>query len=121
MTRIVVTGYASLDYVVRLDGVPEANHTTRIAERTAWPRPGGSPAYVAAALVAAGEIRATPVTWIGNDPAGDAFLAGLREAGVSTEGVAISGEGRTPLSVLAYQPTAAASASTTPGSTTGRH
>src|SRR3954463_14010891 len=101
MTRIVVTGYASLDYVVRLDGAPAANRTTRILERPAWPRLGGSPAFVAAALVAAGESRATPVTWIGKDPAGETFLAGLRGANVSTEGVAVSSEGRTPVSVLA--------------------
>src|SRR4029079_8321675 len=82
----------------------EANQTTRIVERPAWPRLGGSPAYVAAALVAAGEGTATPVTWIGKTPAGKAFLAGLREAGVSSEGVAVNSEGRTPVSVLAYQP-----------------
>ena len=104
MTRIVITGYASLDYVLRLDGMPEANRTTRVIGRPAWPRLGGSPAYVAAALVAAGETAATPVTWIGDDTAGETFLAGLREAGVSVEGVAVKGGGRTPVSVLAYQP-----------------
>jgi ribokinase len=104
VTRIVVTGYASLDYVVHLDGVPTANRATRIVERSAWPRLGGSPAYVAAALVAAGEHTATPVTWIGKDTAGETFLAGLREAGIASEGVAVNEAGRTPVSVLAYQP-----------------
>src|SRR5205823_13277374 len=70
---------SSLDYVVRLDGLPAANRTTRIVERSAWPRLGGSPAYVAAALVAAGERMATPVTWIGKDTAGERFLAGRSE------------------------------------------
>ena len=48
--------------------------------------------------------RATPITWIGKDPAGETLLASLGEAGVSPEGVAVNNEGRTPVSVLAYQP-----------------
>ena len=55
---IVVTGYASLDYAVRLDRAPRADRTATILSRPReWPRLGGSPAYVAGALVAAGVAR----------------------------------------------------------------
>ena len=56
MTKIAITGYASLDHVAILNGAPEAGRTTTILRRPgdAWPRLGGSPAYVAAALVASG-------------------------------------------------------------------
>ena len=121
MTRIVVTGYASLDYVVRLDGVPEANRTTRIIERTAWPRLGGGPGLRRRGAGRGRREEGDAVTWIGKDPAGETWLASLGEAGVSPEGVAINNEGRTPVSVLAYQPDGGCIASTTPGSTTGQH
>ena len=52
---IVVTGYASLDYAVRLDRPPRPDPTATILSRPdEWPRLGGSPAYVAAALVEGG-------------------------------------------------------------------
>jgi ribokinase len=101
---IVVTGYASLDYVVRLDSPPQPDRTATILSRPAeWPRLGGSPAYVAAALAAAGVREARPVSWVGDDAEGAAYLSRLAALGVETEGVAVL-PGRTPVCVLAYQP-----------------
>ena len=49
--NIVVTGYASLDYALRLDSRAAPDRTATILSRPReWPRLGGSPAYVAAAL-----------------------------------------------------------------------
>ena len=101
---VVVTGYASLDYAMRLDSPPEPDRTTTILCRAAeWPRLGGSPAYVAAALVAAGARDAAPISWVGDDAEGAAYRSGLEALGVRTDGIATA-PGRTPVCILAYQP-----------------
>ena len=68
-----------------------------------WPRLGGSPAYVSAALVAAGVAGATPVSWVGEDAEGRRYIAELGRLGVATEGVSVR-PGHTPVCLLAYQP-----------------
>lgn len=105
MTRVVVTGYASLDHVVELAGGPLAGTTTRM-RRTAggWPRPGGSPAYVATALAACGVADAVPVTWIGDDAAGAAYRDALGARGLRCDGIAVVAGGPTPVAILAYAP-----------------
>jgi ribokinase len=105
MSRIVVTGYASLDYSVRLDGKAEADRTTRIVSRSerAWPRLGGSPAHVALALVRHGVRDVLPVTWIGSDIDGSIYLERLGHVGIALDGVERA-RGRTPICILAYQP-----------------
>lgn len=104
--RIAVTGYASLDHVAMLDGVPRPGRTTTILERSenAWPRLGGSPAYVAAALVANGVAGTFPVSWIGDDAAAAAYLAQLAEKGIPDDGVVAVRGARTPIAILAYEP-----------------
>jgi len=101
---IVVTGYASLDYAVRLDRPPQADHTATILTRPSeWPRLGGSPAYIAMALVANGERDAAPVSWIGDDAVGVHYRDALTRHGVRTDGIEAR-PGRTPTCILAYQP-----------------
>jgi len=101
---IVVTGYASLDYAVRLDSAPQPDRTATILSRAAeWPRLGGSPAYVAAALVAGGARDAALVSWVGDDAEGARYRDGIEALGVRTDGISVR-PGRTPLCILAYQP-----------------
>lgn len=101
---IIVTGYASLDYAVRLDSPLRPDRTATILTRAPeWPRVGGSPAYVAAALVAAGARAAAPVSWVGDDAEGAIYRNRLQALGVRTDGIS-TGPGRTPICVLAYQP-----------------
>lgn len=101
---IVVTGYASLDYSVRLDTPASPDRTSTILSRPReWPRLGGSPAYVCAALAATGVADATPVSWVGDDDEGARYRDELRRLGVSTDGVR-GRPGRTPVCLLAYQP-----------------
>jgi ribokinase len=101
---IVVTGYASLDYAVRLDSAPEPDRTATILSRAAeWPRLGGSPAYVAAALVAGGAREAAPISWVGDDAEGARYRDGVEALGVRTDGIRVR-PGRTPISILAYEP-----------------
>jgi ribokinase len=104
MSSVAITGYASLDYVVRLDRTPAADTTATILSRPVeWPRLGGSPAYVAGALVAAGVADATPISWVGDDADGRRYREALAHRRVGVEGVAIR-PGRTPVCILAYQP-----------------
>jgi ribokinase len=104
MTAIVVTGYASLDYAVRLDRTPKADATATILSRPIeWPRLGGSPAYVACALVAAGLSDVKPVSWIGEDTDGARYSAALASRGIAVDGIALR-PGRTPVCILSYQP-----------------
>lgn len=105
MTSIAITGYASLDYVVRLEGSPHPDATV-IAARPAgaWPRLGGSPSYIAAALIRAGVARAVPLTWVADDEAGVQFVACLSAGRIPVDGVARDLGGRTPVCILAYAP-----------------
>ena len=101
---IVVTGYASLDYAVRLDSPPQPDRTATILSRTVeWPRIGGSPTYVAAALVAGGARDAAPVSWVGDDAEGARYREGLDALGVRSDGIGVQ-PGRSPICILAYQP-----------------
>jgi ribokinase len=106
VTRVVITGYASFDHVMRLDGVPAPGATTRILHRPAeaWPRIGGSPAYVAAALVAGGVPDAVPLSWVGADAEGETYRATLDARGIRSDGVARVAGARTPMALLGYTP-----------------
>ncbi len=102
--NIVVTGYASMDYALRLDSPAAPDRTATIISRPReWPRLGGSPAYVASALAEAGARGATPISWIGDDAQGLRYREELRLRGVAIEGVRAR-PGRTPVCILAYQP-----------------
>ena len=101
---IVVTGYASLDYAVRVDSPLQPDRTETILYRPAqWPRLGGSPSYVAIALVAAGVGDAMPISWVGDDAEGERYRKSLEEVGVRTDGIG-AWPGRTPICILAYEP-----------------
>ena len=121
MTRIAITGYASLDHVAMLDGAPQAGRTTTILRRPrdGWPRLGGSPAYVAAALVAAGLSDAFPVCWIGGDAEGADYRAQLALKNIPDVGVAIVGRMRTPVAFLGYEPDGGCICLYDPGSAAG--
>jgi len=106
VTRIVITGHASLDHVALLDGVPAPGRTTTILARPegAWPRLGGGPAYVAAALVAGGEKDVFPVSWVGDDEDGREYRRQLLAAGIPDAGLAAVAGAQTPAAILAYVP-----------------
>ncbi|WP_158818563.1 carbohydrate kinase family protein [Methylocapsa sp. S129] len=104
MTRVVVTGYASLDYAMRLDRAPQPDATATILARPLeWPRLGGSPAYIACAMVASGLADVKPLSWIGDDADGRLYRAALTARNVAVDGIALR-PGRTPICILAYQP-----------------
>lgn len=106
MSGIVISGYASLDHVIVLDGDIRPGRTTTIVGRPekAWPRLGGGPAYVAQAVGAAYHGLVAPISWIGKDAAGQTYLSQLSERGISAAGMAEIEGARTPIAVLAYDP-----------------
>jgi ribokinase len=86
MASVVVAGFATIDYVVQVDG-DFTGRGTRLMREAAWPRAGGAALYASAALALAG-VEAAPLTWIGDDADGDAYLTSCRAAGVVSDGVA---------------------------------
>ncbi|MVA56495.1 carbohydrate kinase family protein [Agrobacterium vitis] len=106
MSGIVVTGYASLDHVIVLDGEVRPGRTTTIVSRPAkaWPRLGGGPAYVSKSVARSYSGGVAPLSWVGCDPQGDVYLEQLRVGGVCVDGIAKVEGARTPISVLAYDP-----------------
>jgi ribokinase len=73
MVRVAVAGFATIDYVVRVEG-DFTGRGTRVMREAAWPRAGGAALYASAALARAG-VAAAPLTWIGDDADGDTYLA----------------------------------------------
>jgi ribokinase len=106
MSGIVIAGYASLDHVIVLDSDVQSGRTATILSRPekAWPRLGGGPAYVARAVCAGYSGLVAPISWIGDDAPGQTYLAQLSEKGVSAAGMARVEGARTPIAILAYDP-----------------
>ncbi|MEM5474655.1 carbohydrate kinase family protein [Hoeflea sp. AS60] len=104
MSRLVVTGYASLDFAVGLDGQAVGDTTTLIAARDpeAWPRAGGCPTYISGAAVRAGQ-QATPIMWVGTGREGEGFVAKLEAQGIGTEGIGVVDSPRSPTALMVYQ------------------
>ena len=104
MTELVVTGYASMDYVVALNGFVQGDKTTLVSHRdsTAWPRLGGCVSYVAVAAARAGH-RVTPISWVGSDRDADAFRDALNKLHISIAGIHTQWDSASPVSMLVYQ------------------
>jgi ribokinase len=119
--KVAIIGYASLDHVAMLDSVPTPGRTSTIVARSeeVWPRLGGSPAFVAAALVKAGLTGAYPVSWVGSDPAGERYVGQLRVGRIPVQGLAVVPSARTPIAILAYDPDGGCSCLYDPGISAG--
>lgn len=104
MSLLVVTGYASLDFAVGLDGQAHGDQTTLIRARhaDAWPRAGGCPTYISGAVVRAG-LDASPVMWVGTGAEGQSFTDKLAAQGIGTDGIGIVDSPRSPTALMIYQ------------------
>ena len=102
---VVAIGYASLDYPVILDGYFQGDHTVMIKSKSkeAFPRPGGSPRYVARTLASGSDAEINIITWVGSDELGEVFLKCVRNDGVSDRGIAVIESGATPFCLMLYQ------------------
>ncbi|MBO9543500.1 carbohydrate kinase family protein [Caulobacter sp.] len=96
MARVVVAGFATIDYVVQVEGV-FTGRGTRLMREAAWPRAGGAALYASAALAEAG-VAAAPLTWVGHDADGEAYRATC----VSDEGVAVMPDAPSTRCLLIY-------------------
>ena len=105
MKYLAVTGYASLDYILNLDGKMKVNQTTIIKDRPEgrWSRVGGYPTYIAKAVKAL-EQSATPIMWIGSDDGSSSIVDSLNNAGINTEGLGVIKIDKTPTAIMIYQP-----------------
>jgi ribokinase len=100
---VVVAGFATIDYVARVEGDFTGRGTLLMRQGAddAWPRAGGAALYAGAALAKAG-VAAAPLTWIGDDVDGQAYAAACREAGVSLDGVAVQSGAPSTRCLLIY-------------------
>lgn len=81
MVKVAVAGFATIDYVVQVEG-DFTGRGTRLMREAAWPRAGGAALYASEALAKAG-VAAAPLSWVGDDADG----ANYRSACPSAEGV----------------------------------
>lgn len=104
-TRFVVSGHATLDYVVRLEtsfhGVGSA--AARFGRAGGWSRPGGATFYSASRLADAG-ITVAPIAWLGKDADGHRFVRACASRGIATAGLDLSVSRRTVRCLMVYQP-----------------
>lgn len=99
--EVLVSGYASIDEAYTASRLAAAAQTGVLSGPVRpEARPGGCGPNTARMLARLG-VRSGVVTWLGDDPQGRAFLAGLEEAGVDTTGVEV-GRGPSPRSLLIY-------------------
>ena len=103
--QVVVSGYATLDYVIELAEPFHGTGTKTIRHRPHddWPRAGGAALFASRALARAGH-RVSPVTWVGPGLGGAHYRSQCQEYGIDQDGVALVPSGRTPTCVLTYQP-----------------
>lgn len=100
---VMVAGFATIDYVARVEGDFTGRGTLLMRQGAddAWPRAGGAALYAGAALAKAG-VAATPLTWIGDDADGQAYATACRESGISVDGVAIQLDAPSTRCLLIY-------------------
>jgi|GEM_PF-134247 len=96
---ILAVGYPSLDWIFRVDRLPEVGQTARILKRSARPTPGGCPANIAVACVRLG-LPAGVLMAVGDDAPGKAYISALKGLGVNTQGIVRIRGGRSPFCLL---------------------
>ncbi|WP_449278197.1 carbohydrate kinase family protein [Leucobacter sp. GX24907] len=103
LPTLIVSGYASIDYAMRLAPFEGHDATTLVRDRAEeWPRSGGIAHVTRAASREAGDaVRVAALSWVGPDPEGTAWLHAVEADGVEIVGVARRGT-RSPSSHLLY-------------------
>lgn len=102
MAQVVISGYATVDYVVHAQGRFDGRGTMpmRAAPDGAWPRAGGAVLYAGRQLAGAGHgVRA--LSWVGADADGAFYRQAAARAGLETGGI-IDMAGPTTRCLLIY-------------------
>lgn len=102
---VVVSGYATLDYVVQAETPFQGSGTVPAAVGVsgAWPRAGGAVLYASRRIAAAGH-RAVALTWLGEDGDGDYYRGACESAGICCDAIEQRQGTRTTRCILIYQP-----------------
>jgi len=103
--RVVVSGFATLDYVVQLSAPFHGTGTAmgELGVSEAWPRAGGAALYASYRIAAAGH-RAFPLTWVGDDGDGGHYLRACQREQICCDAVDRRPGEKTPRCVLIYRP-----------------
>lgn len=101
--KIVVCGFATIDYVVEVDGDFRGRGTLPMRDdpEALRPRAGAAALYTGAALAAQG-FDVSPLTWVGDDEERFIFLSACRAAGLDVTGVSRVAGARTAQCLLIY-------------------
>lgn len=103
--QVIVSGYATLDYVVQLTQAFHGTGTviSELGVSGAWPRAGGAALYASRRIAAAGH-RALAMTWIGDDGDGGHFLRACQRSQICCDAIDQRHGVTTPRCILIYQP-----------------
>lgn len=118
--RAAISGYATLDFIVRSPEPPKGARTyaAEILGGAAWPRAGGAALYAGRRLAAAGVV-ASPLVSIGADANGWAYRETCLKDGLSVEAIDMH-EGRTPACILVHHAAGGCTCYLDPGAVTER-
>lgn len=100
---VVISGYATIDHVVRLPHALQGGGTYAVEALLPreWPRPGGAALYASRRIIAAGHT-ATALVVVGDDANGALYRKACADSGVAVTPIASAPALRTPWCLLAY-------------------
>lgn len=103
--QVVVSGYATLDYVVQLSEPFHGTGTVigELGASGAWPRAGGAALYASRRIASAGH-RAFALTWIGDDGDGGHYLRACQRSQICCDAIDQRRGVTTPRCILIYRP-----------------
>ncbi len=103
--KVVVSGYATLDYVVQLDEPFHGTGTVtgELGSSGAWPRAGGAALFASRRIAATGH-RAFAMTWIGDDGDGGHYLRACQRSQICCDAIDQRHGVTTPRCILIYRP-----------------
>ncbi|GEM_PF-1121753 len=103
--KVVVSGFATLDYVVQSSEPFNGTGTvlSELGVANAWPRAGGAALYASRRIAAAGH-RSFALTWIGDDGDGGHYLRACQRDQICREAIQQNRGFKTPKCILIYRP-----------------
>jgi len=101
--HIIVSGYATIDYVLNLKAPFDGSNIAHVHPVSAntWERPGGATLYTSVQL-AKFDVDAYPLVWLGKDAKGQAYLNTCEKHGLLTGAIDIQDSRATPSCFLLY-------------------
>ncbi len=101
---VLVSGYASIDTIYQASAPPRAGATALLQGPVTSPLRCGGCGPGAAVALARASFRVGLITWLGDDPEGQACLQDWVDAGIDDTGVVVATGQTSPRSLLFYDP-----------------